>query len=98
MPNTVEQVRVVTQAAINKNQNVTEMALFDATTGAPFGTLPKQTAAQTDMAAMTSTAAITGGEPPTEAEFNQLRADVVALRTVVNGLLGKMRTSGALAP
>lgn len=61
-------------------------------------------------AAMTQ-AAITGGEPPTEAEFNALRADVAALRGTVaalvtdaaadrakiNAVLDALRDAGLLA-
>lgn len=47
-------------------------------------------AVPTDAGALTSAAA-TGGDAPTEAEYNALRADVVALRTKVNQLLAAMR-------
>ncbi len=47
-------------------------------------------------AAMTS-AAITGGESPTEAEHNALRADVVALRTTVANLLTELKAAGTVA-
>lgn len=95
MPNGVQQHQVVSQSTLNRNQGVTQVAMFKADgTPAP---LVSQAAARADVAAMTSTAAITGGEPPTEAEFNQLRADVVAMRTVVNDLLAKLRTAGVIA-
>jgi hypothetical protein len=55
-----------------------------------------QGAAQADVAALTQ-AAITGGESPTEAEFNALRTDHAATRTVVNALLAKLRTAGIIA-
>jgi hypothetical protein len=54
-------------------------------------------AARADVGAATS-AQITGGEPPTQTEYNQLQADYAALRTAFNDLLGKMRTAGILAP
>jgi hypothetical protein len=54
-------------------------------------------AAQTDVAALTS-AQLTGGESPTQAEHNALQADVAAVRTVLNSLLAKLRTSGAVTP
>lgn len=54
-------------------------------------------AAQADVAALTSAAA-TGGDAPTEAEYNAVRTDLVATRTVVNALLAKLRTAGLLAP
>ena len=52
--------------------------------------------AVTDAAALTSVAA-TGGDAPTEAEYNALRADVVALRTTVNALLASLRTANGIA-
>lgn len=58
----------------------------------------KQGAAVADAAALTS-AQISGGESPTEAEFNALQADVAALRTKLNALLGSLRGAGKpLAP
>lgn len=56
----------------------------------------KQTAAVADAAAVTSVVA--AGANPTKAEYDALRADVLALRTKVNSLLAAMRTSGQLAP
>lgn len=44
-------------------------------------------------AALTS-AAITGGESPTEAEHNALQADVAALRTTVAAILTSLKGSG----
>lgn len=93
--NTVENARFVTQAAPKGGQNVTEIAVFKADGTAHV--IPAQAAAQTDSPAMTQ-AAITGGEAPTEAEFNALRTDVVNLRATVNALLGKLRTGGVIAP
>jgi len=49
-----------------------------------------------DLGALTS-AQITGGESPTEAEHNALQADVAAIRTKVNALLASLRTAGLLA-
>ncbi len=48
-----------------------------------------------DVAALTSAAA-TGGDSPTEAEYNALRVDVVAIRTTVNALLASLRSAGLL--
>lgn len=42
-------------------------------------------------------AAITGGEAPTEAEFNALRADVAALRTTVANTLIELKAAGLMA-
>ena len=53
-------------------------------------------AAVADLGALTS-AQLTGGESPTEAEHNALQTDVAALRTKVNALLGSLRTAGLLA-
>ncbi len=54
-----------------------------------------QGAAVADVAALTS-AAITGGESPTEAEHNAVRADAVAIRTTVNALLASLRAAGVI--
>lgn len=56
-----------------------------------------ESAAVADVAAMTQ-AAITGGESPTEAEFNALRDDVAAVRTTVNALLASLRAGGVILP
>jgi hypothetical protein len=76
-----------------------------------------QAAAVADLGALTSSAPaaltsaqITGGEAPTEAEYNQLQADAAAIRTTVaavvtdlatirtkvNALLGSLRTAGVI--
>lgn len=89
------QAKIVTQATPNAGQVMGNLALFNAD-GSPRE-VPDQAAAQTDSPAMTQ-AAITGGESPTEAEFNALRTDVVNLRTTLNSLLGKLRTAGVIAP
>lgn len=96
MASQTTQAIVVTPGSRRPNSVAMRLELFD-TDGTAF-IVPEQAAAQADVAAMTSAAALTGGEPPTEAEFNQLRADVVALRAVVNSLLAKMRTAKQLAP
>lgn len=54
-----------------------------------------QAAAVADLGALTS-AQITGGESPTEAEHNALQTDVAAIRTKVNALLASLRTAGLL--
>lgn len=56
-----------------------------------------QGAAVADAGALTSAAA-TGGDAPTEAEYNALRTDVSNLRTKVNALLGVLRDAGLIAP
>ncbi|MFG2748015.1 hypothetical protein [Streptomyces xanthophaeus] len=56
----------------------------------------KQTAATTDVGAVTSVVA--AGANPTKAEYDALRVDVLAIRTKLNALLAAMRTSGQLAP
>lgn len=89
------QAVVVTGQVQRTGQDLVQLSLFDSA-GAAW-VLPKQAAAQTDVPALTQ-AAITGGESPTEAEFNALRTDHAATRTVLNSLLAKLRTSGVLAP
>ena len=88
------QATVITQEAPFTNQALIQMALFNEA-GEPLAQ-PTQMAAQADIAALTQ-AAITGGESPTEAEFNALLADHAATRTAVNSLLAKLRTAGLLA-
>jgi hypothetical protein len=56
----------------------------------------KQAAAQTDLAALTSAAA--SGATPTKAEFDKVVVDLAAARTLINGLLAKLRTAGLIAP
>lgn len=90
-----QQAIVVAQPSLRQGVAVTQLALFK-----PDGTVhvvPSRAAAQTDVGALTQ-AAITGGEPPTEAEFNALRTDHAATRTVLNALLAKLRTANVIAP
>ena len=47
-------------------------------------------------AALTS-AAITGGESPTEAEYNALQADVAALRTKLASVITELKNAGLMA-
>lgn len=54
-------------------------------------------AAVANLGAMTS-AQITGGESPTEAEHNALQADAAANRTKLNALLTSLRAAGLIAP
>ena len=93
--NSAMQGRLVTSPVRRSNVEMVDIALFDASGAARV--VPERAAAQTDAPAMTQ-AAITGGESPTEAEFNALRTDVVNLRTTVNALLAKLRTANILAP
>lgn len=58
--------------------------------------LAKESATVAAPAAMTSAAA-TGGDVPTEAEYNLLRADVVALRATVAALLVALKDSNVVA-
>lgn len=66
--------------------------------GTPYGDDGEfaQAAAQTDVGAVTSTVA--AGSTPTKAEFDALRVDALATRTVLNALLAKLRTAGIVAP
>jgi hypothetical protein len=68
------------------------LALFDENGAAVTPLSAAQAEAQTDAAAATSTVA--AGATPTKAEFDALRTDYLALRTVVNSLLAKLRTAG----
>jgi hypothetical protein len=71
------------------------LATLGATGRVPAAQAP-QSATVADAAALTSSAA-TGGDAPTEAEYNALRTDVSNLRTTVNALLAAQRTAGLLA-
>jgi len=50
---------------------------------------------QADAAAFTSSAA--AGSTPTKAEYDALRTDALAIRTTLNGLLAKLKSSGLMA-
>lgn len=90
----VQQVTVVNRTAVANDTGLGKLALFNSD-GTPFAASTfKQVAARSDAAAATSTAA--AGANPTKAEFDALRNDYLALRTVVNDLLAKMRTAEVL--
>ncbi|MFT2014597.1 hypothetical protein ACMA1D_01930 [Streptomyces sp. 796.1] len=55
----------------------------------------RQAAAQTDMPAVTTTAA--AGANPTKAEFDKVVTDLTAARSAINGLLAKLRAAGVIA-
>jgi hypothetical protein len=57
----------------------------------------EQGVAVANVAAMTSAAPIAGGESPTEAEFNALRADVVAIRATLLALQNSLRDANFIA-
>jgi hypothetical protein len=63
---------------------------------AGVATITAQGVAVADAAAFTSAAA-TGGDAPTEAEYNALRTDALAVRTTLNALLASLRTAGVIA-
>jgi hypothetical protein len=88
------QAKVVSQATPNAGQVMGLLALFN-DDGSPRE-VPDQAAAQTDVGAVTSVVA--AGATPTKAEYDALRVDVLAIRTVVNSLLAKLRTAGVIAP
>ena len=88
------QATVITQAELADNRETMQLALFTEG-GDPFAQATEMPL-QADVAALTQ-AAITGGESPTEAEFNALRADHAATRTTVNALLAKLKTAGLMA-
>ena len=88
------QATVIEQAEPATNQALLQIALFNGS-GDPLAQ-PTVMPVQADVAALTQ-AAITGGESPTEAEFNALRADHAATRTAVNSLLAKLKTAGLMA-
>lgn len=70
------------------------VALYKAD-GTPYQAEPfTQAAAQADVAAVTSVVA--AGATPTKAEYDALRVDALATRTVLNALLAKLRTAGII--
>lgn len=84
------------ELGVNKTTGVVKIG--DGTTA--FPSLPSgaggHAAVVAAPAAMTQ-AAITGGEAPTEAEFNALRADMAALRTTVANTLVELKAAGLMA-
>lgn len=75
------------------------MAYLDPVQGAiREGIIPPMdpAAAQTDVGVVTSVVA--AGATPTKAEYDALRVDVLACRTVINSLLAKLRTAEFIAP
>jgi hypothetical protein len=90
----VMQAQIVSASTPNPGQQMVQLALFDSAGAAyPVG---KQAAARADVGALTS-AQISGGESPTQAEHNAVQTDLATLRTAFNDLLAKMRTAGQLA-
>ncbi len=87
--------------ATTKKGQANGLATLNSSGKVPSAQLPTgvgdfaQAAVVADAAALTSSAA-TGGDSPTEAEHNALRADVVALRTTVNALLASLRTANLI--
>ena len=88
------QLKVVAQSAINREQRVEKVALFNE--DGSVRVLPTEGATVAAPTAMTQ-AAITGGESPTEAEFNALRTDVSNLRTTVANLITSLKNADAIA-
>lgn len=93
MGQVVEQAVFVNQPALKRDQAVTRFAVFN-DDGTPFD-VPAQAAAQADVGAVTSVVA--AGATPTKAEYDALRVDALATRTVLNSLLAKLRTAGIIA-
>lgn len=90
----VEQHAIVSMAAPQTGQATKQVAFFNADGTARV--VPLQAAAQTDVGAVTSVVA--AGANPTKAEYDALRVDALATRTVLNALLAKLRTAGVIAP
>ena len=88
-----EQLVIVPQAAINPNAKVTRLAVFNE--DGSVRNLGQSATSQADVVALTSTVA--AGSEPTKAEFDALRADLIATRSVVNSLLAKLRVAGLIA-
>lgn len=85
---------LVTSPTKRSGQDQVQLSLFTAAGVARV--VPDRAAARADVGAVTSTVA--AGATPTKAEFDALRVDALAVRTVLNDLLAKMRTANQLAP
>ena len=88
----VGQAVLTTRDAFDPNQVSLQLATFDEDGVAR--PVPAQAAAQTDVGAVTSVVA--AGANPTKAEYDALRVDALATRTVLNNLLAKLRTAGVI--
>ena len=89
---------ILARGELGINLTTGDMKIGDGTTA--FASLPGGaggTAALVTAPAAMTQAAITGGESPTEAEFNALRADVAALRTTVANTLVELKAAGLMA-
>ena len=101
---TVTQATLVAAPVHKSSQVSIQLALFNAD-GTPATVLSDEDVmalingtaieAQTDVGAVTSVVA--AGATPTKAEFDALRVDALATRTVLNSFLAKARTAGHLA-
>lgn len=89
------QAVLISQASLTRNSDPMRLALFTED-GSPAGFLGTEPAANQAAVAALTQAAITGGESPTEAEFNALRVDHAATRTVLNDLLTKLKAAGLM--
>lgn len=89
------QAKIVAKSAIDREQSVQQMALFD-DEGAPR-IVPMQADTVAAPDALTS-AQISGGESPTQAEHNAVQADLDALRTTVDTLIANLKTANVVAP
>ncbi len=89
----VLQAKIVDKSAIDREQSVQQLALFG-DDNLPR-VVPKEAAAQADVGAVTSVVA--AGSTPTKAEYDALRVDALATRTVLNSLLAKLRTADVIA-
>jgi carbohydrate-binding DOMON domain-containing protein len=88
------QMRVVSQSAINREQRVERVALFDDTGAARV--LPKEGATVAAPGALTS-AQISGGESPTQTEHNNVQTDVAALQTTLAALITSLKNADVIA-
>lgn len=88
-----QQARIVSQSALNPEQSITQLSLFNA--DGSVRVIPNEAAAQADVGAVTSVVA--AGATPTKAEYDALRVDALATRTVLNALLAKLRTADVIA-
>ena len=92
--NTTVQAVVVSQNSARPNQDMQQIALFKADGTAHV--VPERAAARADVGALTS-AQISGGESPTQAEHNAVQTDLATMRTAFNDLLAKLRTANVIA-
>lgn len=89
-----EQLMVVDQNSVDREQRVKRVALFGSDGTARV--IPTEAATVAAPAALTS-AQITGAQSPTEGEHNQVQADVAAIHATLTELLVSLKAADVVA-